>query len=545
MDSAISTAIPGRSWRKLLLTLSTFGILVSLCLNAYGQHSAGPVNLFDAGEIAPPSAALQNSSAVTSGMSLSDASIPNEPSVLIPEEGDADDLLLQSLLNDVAALQNRIKTLEDEKSSKEKKPEEKKKTYPNAKITGFTQLDGGLFDQSEVNKETVGNMQNGLGFRRARLAITGGVSDFTRYQLEMDFATAGRPSFFDTWIEQSNLPVVGTAKIGQYCQPFSVDALTGFRNLIFLERSLPFLAFVPFRRVGGQFADTSDDEMTQWAVSLFRTGGYKNAPLGDNRYATDIGDVGGISLSTRVTHLIAYDQHANDAYLWHLGASYNLSFLGADTAEGSTTKIPFYRTRVLPEFGLLGYSEDSQPFGFAYAGTPSFIDSGQYPADAFHLFGLETVWQNGPWGAQAEWMATVVDSMVGNIFYNGAYAQLAYRLTGEHREYNKKTGTLGRLVPKNDFYSFKDRGIQGWGAWEVAGRLSFVDIRNPDSLNGHYLNGSSAIGNGTLVDSTLGFTWFINVHTKIQGNWIHCMLDNVDKGNSTANLFVTRFQVDF
>lgn len=467
--------------------------------------------------------------------------IPASPgSLLFPPEEVLDSEAADPLQDELERLQNRVKLLEDKAGAAA--PATKKTSYPNAKITGFTQLDGVFYDQSEQNKETVGNAQNGFGFRRARVAVLGNVAEFTKYQVEMDFATAGRPSFFDTYIEQSNLPYVGKARVGQFCQPFSLDALTGFRNLTFLERSLPFLAFVPFRRLGGEIRDTADDEMSQWAVSVFRTGGYKNAPLGDNRYGVDLGDVGGISVSTRVTHLMHYD---TDASLWAIGGSYNYSLLGADTAEGSTTKIPFYQTRVLPEFGPLGYSEDAQAFGFANNMTPSFIDSGRYPAEQFNLFGLETAWQNGPISGQAEWIATVVDSVVGNIFYNGAYAQLAYRLTGEHREYNKSNGTLTRLVPFNDFYSTKDRGILGWGAWEVAGRLSFVDIRNPDSLNGHYLNGTSDAGNGTLVDTTLGFTWFINTHTKIQGNWIHCMLNNVNKGHSTANLFVTRFQVDF
>ncbi|WP_437230692.1 OprO/OprP family phosphate-selective porin [Planctomicrobium sp. SH661] len=459
-----------------------------------------------------------------------------------PETADPNDY--PNLEFDLEELKARLDALE-KGHKKATAASSDKKEFPTFRFTGFTQLDTAIYDQDPLNKATVGNAQNGTGFRRARLAILGKVAEFTSYQLEMDFATAGRPSFFDTYVEQSNMRFLGTMRVGQYCQPFSIDALTGFRHLTFLERSLPFLAFVPFRRIGAQSSYLSEDEMSSWAVSVFRTGGFQNAPLGDNRFGTDFGDLGGFSVSTRATHLVRYDHHADDRYLWAIGGSYNYSVLGANTADGSTNKVPFYQTRVLPEFGPLGNSELSQPFGFANNGTPAFIDSGRYPANYFNLAGLETVYQNGPWGFQSEYMVTVVESDVGPIFYNGAYAQLAYRLTGEHRAYNKKNGTLERLVPFADFIPLKKDGVRGWGAWEIAGRWSFVDIRNPEALNGHYLNGTSNAGNGTLHDTTLGFTWFLNTHTKLQGNWIHCMLNNEVTGHSTANLFVSRVQVDF
>ena len=74
---------------------------------------------------------------------------------------------------------------------------------------------------------------------------------------------------FDNYLEQEDIPVLGDVRVGQYLQPFSVDAMSGFRNLAFLERSLPFLAFVPFRRVGIMASNGSDDDRTHWAYSVF------------------------------------------------------------------------------------------------------------------------------------------------------------------------------------------------------------------------------------------------------------------------------------
>ena len=431
-----------------------------------------------------------------------------------------------------------------------KKPKveaKKSEEFPINKITGFTQFDSDFNSQTPQNMATVGDMQNGAGFRRARLAATGRVAEFTNYILEVDFAAAGRPSFFDVWVEQSNFNYLGTIRAGQYVQPFSVDAMSGFRHLMFLERSLPFFAFVPFRRIGLESYNATDDERTNWAFSVFKTGGFNNAPLGDDRYATDIADVGGYSFSTRLTQLLWYDENAPDRYLWHIGAAYDYSRLSANDALGSTSGVPFYQARTTPEF-FIGSPEGMPPtYGpaTASAGTPYFVDTGRYRASAFHLVGVETVYQYGPASFQSEWMATIVDSPVGPIFYHGAYAQLGYRLTGEHRMYYKKIAALGNAVPYSDFIPLKRDGIAAWGAWEIAARLSFVELKNPASLAPYYITGTNASGNGTLTDTTAGLTWFLNTHLKVQFNWIHAMLNNTAKGYSLADLYVTRVQVDY
>ncbi len=159
----------------------------------------------------------------------------------------------------VADLQKRLADVEGQlkkrtKPTRKPRPRKRPKNF-RPQITGFTQLDTGFFRSRPVNRATVGDMQNGTGFRRARLAVKRQGSRVSPLiQIEVDFATAGRPSFFDVWVEQSNLPRLGARRREDWpvLQPFSVDSLTGFRNLTFLERSLPFLAMVPFRRVGIQ-----------------------------------------------------------------------------------------------------------------------------------------------------------------------------------------------------------------------------------------------------------------------------------------------------
>lgn len=497
---------------------------------------------------------------VVDDFSLTTATLPEPPPAPQGELTDAE--RLEELESQYRELKSRLDASLARKPDKAEKSDktEKKESFPSVKITGFTQFDTAWYGQDAKNIATVGDAQDGAGFRRARLAIFGKAAELTAYQLEVDFANAGRPSFFDTYVEQQQLPYLGNVRAGQFLQPFSVDAMSGFRNLPLLERSLPFLAFVPFRRIGVMAYDQMPDERGTWAASGFRTGGFNNAPLGDSRFATDIGDIGGLSFSTRLTRLIWYDEDCGDSQLWQVGFSYNYGQLGANDAMGSGTPgnagspKPFYQARTSPEFGPLGYPENPSSFGNAANATPIFVDTGRYQATDFNLWGVESVYQDGPFTMQAEWMGTMVNSVEGPVFYQGAYAEMMYRLTGEHRVFDKKIGALKNPIPARDFVSINGpkKGITGWGAWEIVGRWSFVDLRNPNKLDGHYYNsatntftGTSRAGNGLLQDTTLGVTWFLNQHTKLQLNWIHAMLNNQFVGKSNADLVVTRIQVDF
>ncbi len=58
-------------------------------------------------------------------------------------------------------------------------------------MTGFFQLDWGLYSQDAQNRATLGDIDDSLGFRRTRLAATGNVSEQTSYTLTRIPARAG------------------------------------------------------------------------------------------------------------------------------------------------------------------------------------------------------------------------------------------------------------------------------------------------------------------------------------------------------------------
>ena len=452
----------------------------------------------------------------------------------------------------LAAMQNRIAALEA-RGAIEK--------YPIIRLSGFFQFDTGYFSQDANNLATLGDIQNGSSFRRARLQGLGYLTEFTRYSVEMDFgnAGAGRPSFQDVWGEQANLPFVGNRRAGQYRQPITMDSWTNIRHLEFLERSAPFQAFDPFRRVGGMIWRNSDNEMSLFAASVYGTGvtfwngastTYNTLGV-DDRFGTQIGDNGGVSLATRATHLLYYDPLTENRHLVHIGGGYNFSEIG-----GGGTTGPFARTyeaRAIPEF----FVGDSAAGGLTAGGTPFVVDTGRFLATSYNLYHLELAANWGSAHFQSEYIATSVNQMGGPaVFYDGAYAQAGYFLTGEACGYNKQMGALDYNVkPFSEFFGIKS-GICGWGAWELAGRWSFLDLSARNINTANYIIGppGSPASNattppssnpGVLNETTVALNWWWNMYTRVQFNWIHGMLNNNIRGQSQFDIYAVRFQTEF
>ena len=63
------------------------------------------------------------------------------------------------------------------------------------------QADAGWYTQDAASRESVGDMQDGADFRRARLAAKGASRPNFNYFFQMDFAFFGRPTFTDVWVE--------------------------------------------------------------------------------------------------------------------------------------------------------------------------------------------------------------------------------------------------------------------------------------------------------------------------------------------------------
>jgi phosphate-selective porin OprO/OprP len=387
--------------------------------------------------------------------------------------------------------------------------------YPKIKLTGFFQADAGWFDQDAASVATLGDIEDVAGFRRARLAAVGDVAENVGYLLEMDFAFPGRPNFADVWVDVHDLPVLGNFRVGQWRQPFHMDALTSVRELTFFERPLSF-AFVPFRQIGIGCHDTAWNENVTWAFSAIRFPTDPWGNIGSSGGVGNLGDRGYGSLGRITALVLGYDDCGP---LIHLGADF------AHLAPGDH----LINYRAQPEFGgpFVGLTGNSPS-------VPFFVSTGAVPTDTIQLYDAELGARLGSLYGQTEITYAVVNDLAGNVLtFPGYYGQIGYFLTGEVRPYNRVAGVFGRVKPLEAFGRSGGRG-----AWEIAGRYSHIDLNQISLL-------APTVPGGRLSDVTIGLNWYLNQYMKFQFNYIHAFLDRGPQGTSNTDIYAVRVQLDF
>jgi phosphate-selective porin OprO/OprP len=372
-------------------------------------------------------------------------------------------------------------------------------------------------DAFQTGPGGVGPLLDGANFRRARIRVNGMVYDTVAWIMEYGFET-GEPAFFDTFMELTQLPVLGTFRVGHFREPFSMDALTGGNDLTFMERSLIHDAFVPFRNMGVMAQrNLADDSMT------FAAGGFRG---NSNAVGADADD-GSYAFTTRTTWNPWYLM--DGVYALHFGGNYSirnpsvLNALGTPVTTGGASRVIF-RTR--PEIRI---------------NAPNFVNTGVIDADLLNLFGAELGFGSGPFLMQAEYVAAVVSPTAGapvaGDSFHGFYIQASYFLTGENRPYNRGTGVFGEAKPYENFFCRDDCDggrVRGSGAWEAGIRYSWIDL-NDGTVQG-----------GELSDITFGLNWHLNPASRFMFNYILMDRDAPDPAASGwAGIFATRFQIDF
>lgn len=423
-----------------------------------------------------------------------------------PAAVDSGELLQPPAANDIRLeqIENQLKALLDAAQ----KPKAAAIPKPSFQMGGQLQVDYLYIGQNSANRASVGGAQDVFDFRRARLTARGEVYDVIEYSTGFDFAQAGRPSFLDNWIAVTDLPAVGNFRVGHYFEPFSLERFASNRTGTFSERSLAD-AFAPSRNLGMMLHNTyGEEDDGTWAVGWFRAN--------SNNFGDDCSSVDGNAVTTRLTRVFFLDELDGRSFL-HVGGAY--SYRSEDQRRVEFQSFPEARAGTPGPVGI-----------------PPFVETGIISAQSDQRLGAELAFVRGPLYIQGEYMCTSVDQIGGpQLFFQGAYGFVSYFLTGEHRTYNKQAGVMDRVYPFENFFRVEtDEGIgTGSGAWEVAARWSYIDL---DSYN---------IQGGRLNDLTLTLNWHLNPYTRVRWEYIYAMLDRAPVGDSFAQIFGMRFDMDF
>ncbi|MBI5760192.1 MAG: hypothetical protein HZA46_16870 [Planctomycetales bacterium] len=377
---------------------------------------------------------------------------------------------------------------------------------------GRIHVDAATFSQDDANKATVGNALNGVNIRRARMGLEGEGFDIFFYRFDVDFVTPDsvtgtRPTIFDAYLDVQKLPVVGNIRAGHFREPFSLERLDSSHDNPFLERSNPLNALTPFRNIGVMAFDWNADETRTWSYGVFHES--------TNEFGESQRDATALAFTGRTTWLPWYEEQEGGPHLWHVGASY--SYRNLNSQELGFDQTP----EVVLKEGLLV--------------TPSFVDTGLIALRDYHVAGIETVTSRGPLSIQGEYVfLSGRKTDAGHVSFHGGYLEAMYWLTGEHRNYIRRTGNHGAVPPNCSFYCRQtDCGSEvGSGAWEVAARVSYLNLNSGNTQG------------GSLTDLTLGLNWNYAVRSRVMFNYIHAFLDRGGL-NSHADIFSTRLQFTF
>jgi phosphate-selective porin OprO/OprP len=410
------------------------------------------------------------------------------------------------------------------------------------KWRGRTQFDyTGFTDSDAYFRGLTGNQgQQAVDFRRLRLGTEGTFWEQFDFAVELDFINSfntngstndfgpnnnlknaydrqffGVPAPTDVWVGVHEVPLINNARIGNVKPCNGLEHANSSRFLDFMERSLNQDAFT------GRFNNGFQPGILLWNYNEAQTVTWHTSVTKNsyNVFAYDSGS-SGWDYANRVTWTPIYDEASHGRYLVHLGFS--------ATERTCTDGQDRLRARGSLRNGI------SQSWS-SVADTTIFFSTNET------LLIPEIAAVYGPWHFQAEyfgqWNSNVRTQQpsavtgpnpgpnLGTAYFQGYYAQVSYFLTGEHREYERKTASFGRVVPYENFQFIRNRcggPVLLGGAWQVLYRYELLDLNDPRLANVNADGGGAAgVGGGTVYGHTIGLNHFINPNMKVQYNtWI-------------------------
>ena len=376
------------------------------------------------------------------------------------------------------------------------------------------------------NNDPAISPQDRIGFRRLRFGVKGKLWKTMVYKIEMELARGNRVEFRDAYLGWSDLPFLQKLLIGNQKRPYGLDHINSSRYNVFMERAFVIEAInQDARRLGILSYGVSEDEAWNWRYGVFN----QRLIQDEGNYTSDHYQP---ELAGRMANTFWYDESCGGRGYGHWAVSGTLADPDGSGIAGRATNEARFRSR--PEAGTIS----------------RWIDTGVIDgADNYQMVGLENVWNFGPLQVVAEYQNLWLDRNGGSdLHFDGGYFYVAYFLTGEHMPWERDMGQIGRVEPFENFFLVNTccDGVRGgWGAWQIAYRMSYANFSDDDILGGRGFS------------HTLGLNWHWNPYARLQLNAIYGEIDDregFDDADPPASLgpvaghytiLGTRLMVDF
>ena len=406
--------------------------------------------------------------------------------------------------------------------------------HKNPKMNFFGRIHLDYWGFPQVGQDIEDNVEGGpakerWNFRRVRIGIKGDLNDNMLYKYETEFAKgAGKTEYRDLYFGFKNLPVFQTVLIGNQKRPYGLDHLNSSRYNIFIERPFVIEGFnQDARRLGIQSYGISEDLRYNWRFGFFSQRYTQGSDGWKGNYFP--GEIAG-----RFATTFWWDEASDGRGYGHFAVSGSLG----DAKNAYLDGIELYKTR--PEA-----RSDAR-----------WLNTGRIKdAEMSSMFGLEYLLNIGAFQFCGEYLnSTVSRKNQRELNFDGGYFYVAYMLTGEHMPWDRKSGTLARIKPFENFFLVRDCDgclRRGLGAWQIAARYSkadFTDQSGPVDTNLYGGNGHSF---------TLDLNWYWNPHARMQFNWLVGAIKDRENpadpnsstpqlpGNGDYDILGARWMVDF
>lgn len=369
-------------------------------------------------------------------------------------------------------------------------------------VRGMVQFDAATYDQDGVGPQ---DLNSGTNFRRARIGAEGQVDDWS-YELTYEFGGSGQEDpgkVLAAWIEYGGLGP-WRVRIGAQAPSVGLDDSTSATDTLFLERAAAAEMARGVAAGDGRAAIAVSGGGDNWFASVAATG----AVAGNGAsYDEQLGFVGRLAIAPIRT----------DALTLHLGASVTEVTQLADVSAG--TGLDSVQLRERPELRVDG---------------ARLVDTGQLTADGITLTGAEAGLQWGRLFASGEFITYTIDrpGAVPDAEFEGWHLQAAWSLTGERRLWSKKNGAFASERVAAAFNP--DEG--DWGAWELAGRWSVLDLNDNETNVG----ASSTLGAPTNIVrggrqeiASIGVNWRPNGLLRFMLDYQHAEIERMDAAGVT------------